>query len=467
MSELTPEKIRELTSLLASAPPATAARLLAMFERMKIMGSQVIPSNDLIVAMREAGMTSCAGHETDGVRLPSFARLFLAPFENLFEDGALDGLLPGSIPRAGLKEVWQLIAGRFAADDVADMEPLGRAAILRGDIDGARKFTANLRAALLKRLAGKSNEAIAHYGKTAASQAVLRRLVPLMVAETTGRDVWAAARVAKGELSDLGMKNICHHIRLLEDTDPDAARELILLTMTTLPRPAEALRVLNRVSNGDNDTKLDITNYAVIGRRVIAFAARCARQIEDAAQQVDFDGAALAATVDRYSHHLLDLEREVTLSHDGPWQQAIFAIRSRVGNRLEILCEEATTSLEAALPLQRVQRHNFAWTQEPRFDIQPCAQTLDFSVRHIAFVAASRLFAPLAGFGASRDKAAKHVASYLNLVSEAVLLAARQTQRPRHFDAWVEAAASLLEAFEGVKVAHVFERRIAAMSHAA
>ena len=55
MTELTPEKIKELTSLMANAPPATAARLLAMFERMKIMGNQVIPSNDLISAMREAG----------------------------------------------------------------------------------------------------------------------------------------------------------------------------------------------------------------------------------------------------------------------------------------------------------------------------------------------------------------------------------------------------------------------------
>ena len=113
MTELTPEKIKELTSLMANAPPATAARLLAMFERMKIMGNQVIPSNDLISAMREAGMTQANSGSITTVRLPSFERLFFEPFEKLFENDTLDRILPGSLPRAGVREVWYLIAGHF------------------------------------------------------------------------------------------------------------------------------------------------------------------------------------------------------------------------------------------------------------------------------------------------------------------------------------------------------------------
>jgi hypothetical protein len=466
MSELTPEKIKELTALMASAPPATAARLLAMFERMKVKGSQVIPSNDLIIAMREAGMTAAAGQAQSGVRLPSFERLFFEPFEDLFESGPSEDLLPGSIARAGLAEVWQLVARDFAPEAVRLIEPAGREAILAGDMDRARDLATRLRKELLDHLKGTSCVGLERLGSTPEARTALQRLIPLLVAEAIGREIWASTLALRADLSDAGFKKLCGQVSYLESENPDAACELMLLTMCTF-RPAEALRILAKVTQGADDKTLDASRFAVVGRRVIAAATRSAHLIEAATGSNAFDGAELAVTVDRYNQNLVSLEREIWLSHNGPWRHAVTAIRNKVGNRLELLCEAATDNLELVLPVDRIQRHTITWTYEPKFDAPIDPAKLAIVTRHLAFVAASRLCAPVAGFGAARDKAIKHANAYIQNVSDALLRVARQPQRPRHFDAWVHATASVIEALEGVSPAHLFERRIAATRAAA
>jgi hypothetical protein len=360
-----------------------------------------------------------------------------------------------------------LAAGLFVPDEVVELEPHATAAILRGDMDKARELALELRTALLANLNGFPNQAIAKHAKTPEAASVLSRLVPLLVAEASGREIWANAFGSKGELSDHGVSTLCANVRHLEDHHPDAARELLLLTMCTLPRPCEALRVLNKVSYGVDDRRLDVTEFAVIGRRVIATAARAADMIEAATQASKFDGAALAATVERYNQNLHGLEREAHLALDGPWRSAMLAIRNRVGNRLEVLCQAATHNLEIALPVQRVQRHNFVWTYEPHLNIRLDPARVEMAIQGLAFVAASRLSAALAGYGAPREHAAKHAQGYLDNVCQALLALSRQPIKSAHLPDWIHATASLVEAFEGVKAAHVFERRAIAAGVAA
>jgi hypothetical protein len=460
MTELTPEKIKELTALMATASPATAARMLAMFERVKVKGSDVIPSQDLLSALREAGVPQFASQDLGVVRLPSFERLFFQPFENLFENGDLDQLLPGSIPRSGLKETWSIIAGHFIPEEVVEIEPLGTTAILNGDMEAAYELAAGLRDTLRHALQRFRNDAIARPANSDACRAVLVRLVPLLHAQFIGKDIWAMAYGAKGELSDQGIASLSAQVRLLEEDDPDAARELLLLTMATLPRPYEALRVLNKVSLGVDDRKLDMTEFAVIGRRVIAIAAREATAIEEAATTSQFDGKELAAIVERYNQSLHGLERETRLASDGPWRQAMVSIRGRVGNRLEIICQRASQALETALPVQRLQRHTITWTYEPKLEAPIDQAKVDNGVRHLEFVAASRLFAPLAGFGAPREMAAKHAIGHMTLVCDAILKAQRLPHKSPHLSAWVHASIVMLEASEGHDAARVFERRV-------
>jgi hypothetical protein len=467
MTELTPEKIKELTAIMASAPPATVARMLAMFERVKVKGSAAIPSTDLLAALREAGLPQLAGQEFGIVRLPSFERLFFQPFENLFENGGLEDLLPGSIPRFGLKETWKIISEQFIAEDVAEISPLGTTAILNGDMGAAYELAAGLRETLLHALKRFRAEAVARSATTPECRAILCRLVPLLQAEAIGKDIWAMAFGAKGELSDQGIASLSTHVRMLEDDNPDAARELLLLTMATLPRPFEALRVLAKVSLGVDDRKLDMTEFAVVGRRVIAIAAREAQAIESAWLNSDFDGTKLAAIVERYNQSLLGLERETRLASDGPWRHSVVEIRGRVGNRLELLCQRASTLLEQALPTQRAQRHSLAWTYEPKLDAPIDFVKVDNACRHLDFVTAARLFAPLAGFGAPRDMAAKHASSHIALVSDATLKALRASHRSPHLDDWIAATSRLLDQVEGHEATSVFERRVKAARYEA
>jgi hypothetical protein len=467
MTDLTPEKIKELTILMASAPPETAARLLAMFERMKVKGSEIIPSSDLISAMREAGMTSAAGASANAVRMPSFERLFFEPFENLFENGEPENMLPGALPRAGLKEVWRLVAGHFVPDDLVELEPHGTAAILRGNMEQARTLASQLRACMLANLEGFSNLDIAKLAKTPEARAILLRLMPLLVAETRGREIWATAFGSKGELNDHGVATLCANVRQLEDENADAARELLLLTMAILPRPCEALRVLNKASYGVDDRRLDVTKFAVIGRRVLATARRGADMIEAASLTAKFDGLVLATTVERYNQIMHGLEREANLASDGPWRREMLLIRKKVGNHLEAICQRATQSLETALPVERTQRQGLRWTHEPKLQIALNSDRLETAAQGLAFVAASRLFAPLAGFGAPREVAGKHAAAYLDNICEALLQIARLPTKPQNLALWVQSTASLVEAFEGMKAAHVFERRANAAATAA
>jgi hypothetical protein len=462
MTELTPEKIKELTAIMASAPPATVARMLAMFERVKVKGSTAIPSGDLLAALRDGGLAQLVGQNLGVVRLSSFERLFFQPFESLFENGALDDILPGSLPRSGLKETWEIIAQHFIPEDIAEIRPLGTSAILKGDMSAAYELAAGVRETLLCALKGFRGDAITRRGTTPECRAVLSRLVPLLQAQSIGKDIWAMAFGAKGELSEQGIASLSTHVRMLEDDNPDAARELLLLTMATLPRPFEALRVLAKVSLGVDDRKLDMTEFSVVGRRVIAIAAREATAIEAAWTSNVFDGKDLAAIVERYNQSLHGLERETRLASDGPWRHAVVDIRARVGNRLELLCQRASTLLEQALPVQRAQRHSLAWTYEPKLDAPIDSAKVENAIRHLEFIVAARLFAPLAGFGAPREMAAKHASGHLALVSDAILKALRTPYRSAHFDDWIGATIPIMAAVEGLDSATVFEKRVKA-----
>lgn len=462
MLTLTAEKIKEISLLLAGAPPATAARMLSMFERVKIKGSKAIPVEVLLSALRDAGTADVVSKAMGIARLPSFSRLFWMPFESLFENGDIENLLPGSLARSSLNDVWQLISTRFASERIAELEPFATSAILRGDMQQAYAYVTELRADLLDNLCGFGNATIAQHATNPAFKATLLRLKPLLTAEAAGRDIWTHAMGQNGELSDQGVVELSGLVRHFENQDPDAARELLLLTMVNLPRPHQALRVLNKVSLGVDDRKLDMTEFAIVGRRALGIATREATKIETAFNAKTFDGKELASIVDRYNQCLHGLERECLLAKDGPWKQEVVSIRSRIGNRLEVLCQRASQALDMALPLQKSQRPNLTWSYDPRLDQHIDSEKVDMAICHLQFVESSRLFAPLAGFGAPRQNAYKHAITHVDLVRDALLAALKTPIAPNFVSDWIIATRTIIGAVEGVEAAEIFDRRCAA-----
>jgi hypothetical protein len=79
------------------------------------------------------------------------------------------------------------------------------------------------------------------------------------------------------------------------------------------------------------------------------------------------------------------------------------------------------------------------------------------------FLVASRLLAPLAGFGVFRDNASRTSAGQLDAICEGLVRVAREGETSPHFQDWINATSTLINALDGPLPAKNFERRITSM----
>ncbi len=463
MTVLTDDKIAALKALLLSTPPATAGKLWALLERMKVQGVQSIPTGELLNAMREAGIPSSFATGQGHTRVLSFDRLFFEPFENLFENGPLHRLMPGSLPRIGLGPVWKLIIGQLAPDAYVDLEPLGTAASLRGDMGQARDYAQKMRTELLSNIQDIPSERLSALSKMPEASHVLGRLIPLLQAEKAGREIWTGVQSLRGDMHEQSILRLATAVKEAENTNPQTAAEILLLTMSVLPKPYQALRVLQRVSRGVDDRKIDTTHFAVVGRRVIALLRREGTVIEHAALGGTFDVDAVAVAIDRHNKLVHGMTRDTILSPNGPWRQELTAICGQVGSRLEMICHAAVKALDQALPMDMVRKKNAGMLTEPRYSAPIDPAKVEVARCHMQFLVATRLLAPLAGFGGFRDNASRTSAGQLDAVCEGLVRVAREGETSPHFQDWINAVSTLINALDGQLPAKNFERRMSAL----
>jgi hypothetical protein len=463
MTVLTDDKIAALKALLLSTPPATAGRLWALLERMKVQGVQSIPTGELLGAMREAGIPAGFATGKAHTRVLSFDRLFFEPFENLFENGPLHRLMPGSLPRIGLGPVWKLIIGQLASDAYVDLEPLGTAASLRGDMTQAREYAEKMRSELLDNIQEIPPERLSALSKMPEASHVLGRLIPLLSAVKAGRQIWTGVQSLRGDMHEQSILRLATAVKEAENVNPQTATEILLLTMSILPKPYQALRVLQRVSRGVDDRKLDTTHFSVVGRRVIALLRREGAVIEQAAMGGTFDVDAVKAAIDRHNKLVHGMRRDAIMAPNGPWRQELTAICGQVGSRLEMICHAAVKALDLALPIDMVRKKNAGMLTEPRFGSAIDPVKVEVARCHMQFLVASRLLAPLAGFGGFRDNASRTSAGQLDAICEGLVRVAREGETSPHFQDWVNATSTLIKALDGPWPAKNFERRITSM----
>jgi hypothetical protein len=463
MTALTPEKIEEISSLLAAAPAETAARLLALFERVKVKGANAIPAAELLSTIRSVGGVVEAAAQTID-RTPGFDRLFFEPFEGLFQSPAQGKLLLGSIDRSGLEEVWQVISRQIAPDDFVELEPHGAAAALRGDLVTARRYAGEYRRAVFDITKSIAPAKLGSLSKSEASRACLERLPALLCAAEAIEEPLSRPVSSNGELSDGAVMALAGLVNHFENERPEAAAEVMLLTMTRLAKPAQALRVLNRAAPRVDDRKLDLTEFAIVGRRLIEMAEREATLIDVASSGGVFEGRSLADAVERYNQLIHGMERELNFAKDGPWKQAIMSLRGRVSTRLEAVCRRASASLEKALPIDQVRLKGAGLVDQPRFGAPLDDARTDQAMRHLLFLSSAKLFAPLAGIGAVREQVSKECTRHLDVVKEAVLHALKQGLATDHLAQWTAHVTILIAAFDGPEGKAIFERRLASAS---
>ncbi len=463
MTVLTDDKIAALKALLLSTPPATAGKLWALLERMKVQGVQSIPTVELLGAMREAGIPSSFATGKAHTRVLSFDRLFFEPFENLFENGPLHRLMPGSLPRIGLGPVWKLIIGQLAPDAYVDLEPLGTAASLRGDMTQARDYAEKMRSELLDNIKDIPPERLSALSKMPEASHVLGRLIPLLSAEKVGRQIWTGVQSLRGDMHEQSILRLATAVKEAESVNPQTATEILLLTMSILPKPFQALRVLQRVSRGVDDRKLDTTHYAIVGRRVIALLRREGSVIEHASIGGTFDVDAVKAAIDRHNKLVQGMTRDAIMAPSGPWRQELTAICGQVGSRLEMICHAAVKALDLALPMDMVRKKHAGMLTEPRYGSAIDPAKVEVARCHMQFLVASRLLAPLAGFGGFRDNASRTCAGQLDAICEGLVRVAREGETSPHFPDWINATSTLINALDGPLPAKNFERRITSL----
>jgi hypothetical protein len=461
MTAVTPEKLAEIASLLERTSPEMAARLLVMFERMKVKGAEAVPAEALLQAIRESGVAV----EADRVhRTPGFDRLFWIPFESLLEAPQAGTILPGSLPREGLSACWTIITRDILPDRFRAFDPDVRLASLRGDDAAAESLVGRFRAELLKALdAGTGADLLAACEE---AQPVGARLHDLLRAHAAVCAIKAPLMTGLGDLCPDACGELASATIELEAKSEHAAALFTLMLMTRLKRPQQVFRVLRNASHSVNDRKLDNTEFAVLGKRLLAKARRYLAEVEAAAVgRSPFDPGLIADSASALADLATGLEREDILDAHGPWRNDLLAIRKVLAERGTTICQRAIQLCQQVLPLDRVKVKGAGMLDCPRWHSPINAERLAILTAHAGFVSQLRLRASLAGFAAVRDKAERDIRAHVDTIANFLLAMRSRPEQgldPSDVAAWRDALLALMTALDGVDAAGLFSRRLAA-----
>lgn len=458
---MSPEKVAEIAALLERTSPQTAARLLTMFERMKVKGAEALPAEALLRAIRESGVTL----ESEQInRTPGFDRLFWTPFECLLEEPGKDSLLPGSIPRKGLAACWELLVEEIAPDLFEEFDSSVRLASLRGDWVGAEELVSRFRAGLLEKLTSGPGAAL--LAGNADAQPVGSLLRDLLRADAALSLVSHPLVSPLGELTHEAEGALASEMIGLEGQSAQAAALFALLLMSRLKRPAEVFRVIKNASRHVNDRKLDQTEFSVLGHRLLEQARRLTDFLSAAAVgREPFDAAELACHVSDLTNLATGLERSDILDAQGPWRQELVAIRKSLADRSTTICQRSVQLLQRVMPVDAVRVKGVGMLDQPRLSAAIDEKALTLLTAHASFVAQTRFRASLAGFASQRDKAEKELKLHMETVGNRLLALRSKPDAsiaPHAIEAWRIAFTRMIAALDGAEAASLFARRLAA-----
>jgi hypothetical protein len=110
-----------------------------------------------------------------------------------------------------------------------------------------------------------------------------------------------------------------------------------------------------------------------------------------------------------------------------------------------------------------VRKKNAGSLTEPRYGAPINPVKVEVARCHMQFLVASRLLAPLAGFGGFRDNASRTCIGQLDAICEGLVRVAREGETSPYFLDWINATSILINALDGPLPAKNFERRVTAL----
>ena len=404
---------------------------------------------------------NCVVQEAEVKYQPSLSRAFFEPFEALFEN-ADTKLLPGSIDRKILANIWDAISGKIAPLRFKEIETKHSNAILRNDLTSRSQCGAMVRDECLKLQEVADDPEILSEWDSAISRVQSARFYNLLKVENKAREQHLCVDLDLDVETSSPESVYTDFFKALEDENVNWAADFALLLMANSAKPWHVMRFFKSLAKGTNDRKLSLTALNTVGERLLATLDRMLDEINAQKSTGDFDGVELAARIEEYNKLNHGLEREEIMARDGPWRNKLKVIRGKAGKLFADCCENAETAVIAAYVLDRTKVKGAGTMDIPRTSSEPNMAKVQTALNFASFITAVRLFAPLAGFSGAHEKTYKVILRHSDLVRNGLITLKQLEDGGKFYDQWVDIAEQLTAEIDDKDAAKSFRRQIAA-----
>lgn len=446
-----------LLGLLAKLPSNISAALVPEFETMRDEGGKNLPFDEILELLRKNSPVQ----EPEVKFIPSLSRMFFEPFEALFETSDTK-LLPGSIDRSILANIWEAFAGEVDSQKLKELETKHSAAVARNDYTTKALCGAMARDLCLEQPDFAEDAEILSTWDSAISPAQSVRFYNLLKVERKAREHHLSVNLDLDVESSSPESAYTDFFKALEDEDVNWAADFALLLMANSAKPWHVMRFFKSLARGTNDTKLSMTALNTVGERLLAMLDRMLDAINAKRLTGDFDGVELASQIEEYNKLNHGLEREEIMARDGPWRNKLKVIRGKAGKLFADCCENAESAVIAAYIVDRTKVKGAGTMDMPRTGSEPNMLKVKTALNFAAFITAVRLFAPLAGFSGAHEKTYKVILRHSDIVRNGLITLKQLEECGKFYDAWVDIAEQLTAEIDDKDAAKSFRRQIAA-----
>lgn len=450
-------KFKEISALLDVVSPSAAVDLVRQFEAMRLKGELDIEIDRLIEPIR----AKLQGFEGEIKRMPGIDRLFFEPISPLLESGDDKNLIPGSFPRQYLARIWKIIESDLGKECLSLLEPKINESVLSNNYLLSHQLANILRKTVLTNLKQYGKYGLSQFDKS-IPEAISERFYNLLILEERATEAKISIFTDIDLVHPNSQGQFLSLLKKLEKEDQNLAAEYMLIMMATSKKPWHVFRFFKEITSMPNDIKLSVSVFETIGTRLFKILERIISDFEISFKSEKFDGKKLSGQVEIYNQINQGIERESILSPAGPWRKILNKIRSNASIIFNEICEKALEETLRAFPTSKQMVKGSGMLELCLTNTEIPEAKIQKSFEFVKFIKHVRLFAPLAGIGATRDKIEKKLIAHLETCQQGLIIEMKNEDLGRHFNLWVDRVAELTKFIDDETASRAFKKRISA-----
>lgn len=330
----------KLKAFIAALPERELKSLAAKIELDRSENKFGIP--------HEAIMTLLRPHlaESQAPRIYTAQRILCLPFEDLLVFTDPDPKITGSIARASIMPMWNILMERIKSD----WDPVAKAfldAQIKGDEDTKRSTTSHLWSMAAQALhdwdaslgndPGEIRSAAKKIGGTKRLEDIREIASVLSIAdviETMKKQLPRKPILALNQDQVTVVKKLYENI--MEET-PGQELYLILALIGRLSQPFPILKIFRAMGPKLDDTMATNKNLAVAGDLVIGALEKDAMAVADAAGEENATETDVITSAKRFAAAFKGITSNIGIRRDGEWGRRMYGCRATVSDAIENL----------------------------------------------------------------------------------------------------------------------------------